>query len=183
MKQYLQKILSYMISLYFITAVFIFTPYYNWNYAKTHGFARWLFFGEVVATAKSFVWPYYIFSSHANPHDSPDQSHFSNSKKAYDEALGIVNDVGDVTKLPTDVKAKVAGLLRLAVAEANQVQPLYLQEAHPDYPNMYETKYKNGMSVMLQGIETANTALVLEGAYKCNEFSDWIHAHKSEFSR
>ena len=117
-----------------------------------------------------------------NRYDLPDANHFRNSKKAFDEALMIVDRVGDVTKLPSDLKAKFADLLRLAIAKANQVQPLYLQKAHIDYPNMYEKKYKHGMSVMLQGIETDNTALVLSGAYECNEFSDWIQIHKSEFS-
>ena len=35
---------------------------------------------------------------------------------------------------------------------------------------------------MQKEIETENTALVLKGAYTCNEFADWIQAHKSEFS-
>lgn len=164
-------------------ASIVFVPYYNWKYAKTHGFVKWIFFGEVVATAKAAVWPYYVFlPTPVNRYDSPDANHFRNSKKAFDEALMVVDKVGDVTKLQSDLKAKFADLLRLAIAEANQVRLLYLQEAHPDYPNMYEKKYKYGMSLMLQGIETNNTALVLEGAYTCNEFSDWIRAHKSEFS-
>lgn len=183
MKNIWKNIFTGVIYLYIISVSIIFVPYYNWNYAKTHGFAKWIFFGELVATAKAVVWPYYVFSSTpVNRYDSPDDNHFRNSKKAFDEALMIVDKVGDVSKLPTDLKAKFAALLRLAIAEANQVQPLYLQKAHLDYPNMYEKKYKYGMSVMLQGIETDNTALVLEGAFACNEFSDWINAHKSEFS-
>ncbi len=183
MKNLWQNIFTCVIYLYIMVAAIVFVPYYNWNYAKTHGFVKWICFGEVVATAKAAVWPYYVFSSTpVNRYDSPDDNHFRNSKKAFDEALMIVDKVGDVSKLPSDLKAKFADLLRLAIAEANQVQPLYLQKAHLDYPNMYEKKYKYGMSVMLQGIETDNTALVLEGAYACNEFSDWIHAHKSEFS-
>ncbi len=43
------------------TAFIIFTPYYNWQYAKNNGFASWLFFGEIVATAKAFAWPYFLF--------------------------------------------------------------------------------------------------------------------------
>lgn len=183
MKNFWQNILTGVIGLYMGVTLIVFAPYYNWNYAKTHGFAKWLLFGEVVATAKAHVWPYYVFSSTpVNRYDSPDDNHFRNSKKAFDEALMIVDKVGDVSKLPLDLKAKFADLLRLAIAEANQVQPLYLQKAHPDYRNMYEKKYKHGMSVLLQGIENDNTALVLAGAYECNEFADWIQVHKSEFS-
>jgi hypothetical protein len=183
MKNVWQNIFTGVIYLYIMVSSIIFVPYYNWKYAKTHGFVAWICFGEIVATAKAAVWPYYVFSSTPiNRHDSPDDNHFRNSKKAYEEALVIVDKSGDVSKLPPDLKAQFAHLLRLAIAEANQVQLSYLQEAHPDYPNMYEKKYKHGMSLMLQGIETNNTALILEGAYACNEFSDWVHAHKSEFS-
>ena len=158
----------------------VFVPYYNWNYAKTHGFVKWICLGEIVATAKSVAWPYYVFFS--KPVNSPDANHFLNSKKAYDEALLIVDKVGDVSKLPSDSKSKFADLLRLAIVEANQVQSIYLNKAHPDYSNMYESKYKHGMRIMLQGIEINNTALILDGVYKCNDFADWIHAHKSEFT-
>ncbi len=52
---------------YFLIAVYglsvlIATPYYNWKWARTHGFASWLFFGELVATAQALVWPAYAFS-------------------------------------------------------------------------------------------------------------------------
>ena len=156
--------------------------YLNWQYAQGNGFVKWLFLGQIIPTAKAIAWPYYMFSTPVKHYDSPDDNHFRNSKKAFDEALLIVDKVGDVSKLPTDLKAKFADLLRLAIAEANQVQPSYLQETHPDYPSMYEKKYKYGMSVLLQGIETDDIALVLKGAYTCNGFSDWVRANKSEFS-
>ena len=80
--------------------------------------------------------PYFVFyPTSVKRYDSPDATHFSNSKKAYDEVLMIVDRVGDVTKLSPNLKVKFADLLTLALAEANQVQPLYLQKAHLDYPN------------------------------------------------
>jgi len=182
MKKFWQNIFIGLIGLYVFVSAMVFMPYYNWDYAKTHGFMKWMLFGEVVATAKAAVWPYYVFfSTPVNRYDSPNDNHFRNSKKAYEEALIIVNNVGDVSKLSSDQQTKFADLLRLAIAEADEVQPLYLQKLHPNYSNMYEKKYKYGMSVMLKGIETGNTALVLSGVYKCNEFADWIQLHKSEF--
>lgn len=183
MKNVWQNVFGWIVGLYLMAALMVFTPYYNWNYARTHGFVKWICFGEVVATAKAVVWPYYVFSSTpVSRYDSPDDNHYLNSKKASDEAIMIVIKVGDITKLPSDLKAKFADLLRLAVAEANQVQPLYLQKVHPDFPNMYEKKYKHAMNVMLQGTETDNTALVLAGAYGYNEFVDWMQLHKNEFT-
>jgi hypothetical protein len=51
---------TYIVALvYFGGAFLIFTPYYNWQYAKAHGFADWLFFGEFTATFKALGWPYF----------------------------------------------------------------------------------------------------------------------------
>lgn len=41
--------------------VAITVPYFNYLYAHEHGFLAWLFLGEVVATLKSLIWPYYVF--------------------------------------------------------------------------------------------------------------------------
>ena len=62
--------------------------HFNWQYATEKGFVKWLCFGEIVATAKAVVWPYYVFSSTpVDRYDSPYAEHFFNSKKAYEEAV------------------------------------------------------------------------------------------------
>jgi len=110
------------------------TPYYNWQYAKEHGFIKWLFLGEIVATLKSTAWPYFIFfSDHGSQATSPDEQHYVNSKKACDEAMKIIVKTGDVARLSSEDKAKVADLLELAIAEANQVHLDYLQKVHPEF--------------------------------------------------
>ena len=38
-------------------------PVFNWRYAREHGFVSWLFLGEVVATFKAVVWPYYAITA------------------------------------------------------------------------------------------------------------------------
>ncbi len=183
MRKFLQNICTGVIYLYILTIALFFAPYYNWNYAKTHGFVKWICFGEVVASAKAVVWPYYVFlSTPVVRYESPDESHFRNSKTAYEEAIIVVNNVGGISNLTTDLKVNFAELLRLSIDEANQIQPSYLQETHPDYLRMYEEKYKHGISLMLQGSETDNMPLILRGAFECNEFADWVHEHKSDFS-
>lgn len=181
MKNFWQTVFSWIFTVYFFS-VGIFVLYFNWTYARENGFTKWLLLGEVVATAKAVAWPYFVFSSTSETnHETPDARHFINSKKAYDEALLIVDKAGDVTKLPDAQKTEFAGFVKLSIVEAKKVQPEYLQEAHPDYYKMYETRYISGMDLMLQGIEANNMALILEGAIKCNEFSDWLHEHKREF--
>ena len=61
LKKAFKYILLFIIISYIMLASFIFTPLYNWRYARDNGFWRWLWFGEIVSTAKAMIWPYYIF--------------------------------------------------------------------------------------------------------------------------
>ena len=58
---YMDKILMAIAIVYGIS-VAVFTLYYNWLFAKTNGFIAWLFFGEIIATLKAFVWPLFEFN-------------------------------------------------------------------------------------------------------------------------
>ena len=53
-------VVSLLLGLY-AAPVGIFALYYNWVYAQEHGFVKWLFFGEVLATLKALIWPYFVF--------------------------------------------------------------------------------------------------------------------------
>lgn len=59
-KKIATSVLTVVFCIYFAIAGFIFTPYYNWQYAKDHGFVNWIFLGEVVPTLKAMVWPYFL---------------------------------------------------------------------------------------------------------------------------
>jgi len=58
---YMDKILMAIAIVYGIS-VAIFGLYYNWLYAKTHGFLAWLFFGEIIASLKALIWPLFEFN-------------------------------------------------------------------------------------------------------------------------
>jgi hypothetical protein len=55
-------LLRLLIQGYFLIG-FLTVPYFNYQYATKHGFWSWLFFGEVMATLKSFAWPLWLFGS------------------------------------------------------------------------------------------------------------------------
>ena len=55
----MDKVLMGILIIYGIS-VGIFGIYYNWLYANEHGFLAWLFFGEVIASLKALVWPFFI---------------------------------------------------------------------------------------------------------------------------
>ena len=49
-------LIKFIVILYLIS-VAIFAAYYNYLYAVENGFLAWLFFGEIVASFKAFIWP------------------------------------------------------------------------------------------------------------------------------
>ena len=55
------KIVGILLNLYFIS-VMVAIPYFNFRYAKKHGFVTWLLLGEIVPTAQAVVWPYFAFT-------------------------------------------------------------------------------------------------------------------------
>ena len=61
-KHILSSPLKLIIYLY-IFSLFIFTPYYNYKYIVNNGFIKWIFFGEIIATSKAMLWPYFIITS------------------------------------------------------------------------------------------------------------------------
>ncbi len=181
MKKVMNNVLLGIAVLYVISLTVV-TPYYNWQYAKEHGFVKWILFGEIVATVKSTVWPYYAFSSGSTSPDSPDERHYDNSKKACDEALKIIIKTGDVTRLSAVDKTKVTELLELSLLEANQVKPSYLTKVHPQFLEMYEKNYKVAINMMITGFQTDNIQLVLGGSYGYNEFTVWMQKHAKDLS-
>ncbi len=56
-----QAIVIGIFMLYILSSSFA-AAYFNWQYATQHGFLKWLLLGEITATLKGFVWPYYALS-------------------------------------------------------------------------------------------------------------------------
>lgn len=55
----MEKILIVIAIIYGIS-VAIFGVYFNWLYANENGFLAWLFFGEIIASLKALVWPFFF---------------------------------------------------------------------------------------------------------------------------
>ena len=55
----MEKILI-AIAIIYVISVAIFGVYFNWLYANENGFLAWLFFGEIIASLKALVWPFFI---------------------------------------------------------------------------------------------------------------------------
>lgn len=108
--------------IYLYISLFIFVPYYNWQYANDHGFADWLFFGEVVATSKAMAWPYFVFLKNTD----------SRARKI-DEADVLTLEIVDAYVIKLNKKAPLNGpdnitITRLSRNENTLIYDMFVRD-------------------------------------------------------
>ncbi len=121
----LGKIAIGLLVIYFAIASLIFIPIYNWRYARENGVVKWVFFGEIVATAKAVVWPYYVFAGKptTEPTDYPKLT--TNEiditsrifSKAQVEAL-TENDIADLKGVLKEYNERTSSRMKKSDVEA-----------------------------------------------------------------
>ncbi len=125
-------ILAGIFAIYFISTLVV-APYYNWEYAKEHGFVSWLTFGQIVPTAKAFIWPYFVFiqekevgdgerfverggltfkANSETPYTGTRRGYWSNGQKQFDSEYRDGKLVGKVTQWYENGKKQVEGEYR-----------------------------------------------------------------------
>lgn len=102
----LGSVLGQLVLTVYFLPVLVLTPYYNWTYAREHGFARWLFLGEIAATARAVIWPYVLLTPRGDlPHSSTEEDagsrHPENPQPIAEEwpelsvdELGTISEIG-----------------------------------------------------------------------------------------
>jgi hypothetical protein len=169
--------------IYFLSMMLA-VPYFNWGYAKEHGFMSWLVFGEVIATAKSLIWPYYAVVGFGSGRSTETRSdaHYLNSKRACKEAFTIVNRFDSVTTLPPKEASDVARLLQAAVIEAELVDNSYLQRIHPEFLRRYKEDYIGSLRSYADGFRTGDQAKWISAQATYNSFAEWTYAHSKDLN-
>lgn len=181
MKKAVQKVALVVWYVYFLVAVLA-VPLFNWRYAREHGVVSWLCLGEVVATAKAAIWPYYAITaqrSHGNAKDELD-AHFVNSRRASHRALRIIDDDGGILRLKDHRRKEVIQLLESAAAEATLVQESFLQEIHREFPHNWKAGYTVALTDLINGLKTRDEQKQIAAVTKYNAFSDWVQNHAGE---
>lgn len=184
MRKIFQNIAVGAFYIYVLGSTFLAAPYFNWQYAAEHGFVSWLLAGEIIATAKAAIWPYYAvmhFGPGPNSSDTCTDPHFANSRRASYEALKIANRFGDVTQLLSDGAAlDVTQLLQASVADAELVEDTYLQQVHPEFQRRFREDYTGSLRNLADAIRTGDQAKLVSSAVVYNDFSDWVSTHAKE---
>ncbi len=179
------QVVYFVFAIYFWVSSLIFAPYYNWQYARENGFAKWLVFGEIVPTAKAYVWPYFVFIDKGNYVDfsaaeKETLNHFSASLHADVAATDILYSKNKSTITKGDIE-QVLNLRRTALSEARAVTDNVLDKVHPDLKKHFKEEYQQCLVLairFLEGPEHNETDFE-----KANEFglkwSRWYNSDKT----
>ena len=148
--QTISKILSFLtgsvVVVYMVGLTCAF-PYYNYKYANEHGFLSWIFFGEIVPTFKSVVWPYYFIESLAtkkvsNAWTAEERNSAINAYESINAYLRAATSFNN-KNLNTQEASKISlDSLNSALISINKADSRLLSKVHKELPRRIEEEYK-----------------------------------------
>lgn len=169
----LTSILTGMFYIYFISTI-VFVPYYNWTYAKENGFIKWLVFGELIATGKGIIWPYYMF---LNKPDKTNLSHLNNSINFSNEGTSIVNR-GTPFSITNDTQInQVIDFKKKALSEGDRVNINKLNKHHPNFGNYYRDYFLEGLKLIIIGYDSNQNESFIKGQLLLDTWGNWYSAN------
>jgi hypothetical protein len=161
-----------MLILYFITAFMFFTPYYNWQYAKTHGFMKWLLFGEVVATAKAVAWPYFMFVKSGGT-----VSHVGKAIDYANKATAIINKGGPYQQISQADMEEIIGYYKKALAEAKEADIESMNKHYPGFGDHFRSEFMKGLELFLQSYEKGDMVASIASQALLDQWGNWYQAN------
>lgn len=163
----LGKLTSFIIVGYSFTIMF-FIPYYNWQYAKNNGFAKWLLLGEIVPTAKAFAWPYFVFFKSSNL-----PNHLIASLNYANEANKIINKGDAFTLVDTEEMEQIIDLHKKAIEEAVLVDINQLNNRLNNFGNHYRDEFIKGLELIVEGYEKHDNRKYMDGSLLLYKWGEW----------
>ncbi len=197
MAQSIIKIASAMIAIlagfYIAATTIIFVPYYNWQYAREHGFAEWLLFGEVISTAKSFAWPYFMISPSSPANFNPvfpsqrnwsaqeiaNSKHFLFSIQADLQSKKLSADRAG-TGVTISERNEIFRLKQTALREVRLVDEATLRKIYPDLPYHVAVEYIPALESLIISLTSpsGNQEATQRGVQLFDAWVDWWNANK-----
>jgi len=167
------SILTSIFYLYFISTI-IFVPYYNWTYAKENGFIKWLVFGELIATGKGIVWPYFMFFDKS---DKANLTHLNNSINLANEGTTIVNKNTPFSISNDNQIGQVIDFQRRALREGKKVNINKLNKHHPNFGNFYRDYFLEGLKLNIIGYDSSRDDSFIKGQLLLDTWGKWYTAN------
>lgn len=178
MKNLWQNFLIVILGLYFIVAFIFFTPYYNWQYAKTHGFVKWFLFGEVIATTKAVAWPYFVFFN-----SDGTASHIIKSLDYANKATVVINKVGPNQQISQADMEQIINYYKKALAESKKANIEWMNQHYPGFGDHYRSEFMRGLELFIQSYEKNDAIDALASQALLKQWGDWYQANIDDIKR
>jgi hypothetical protein len=161
--QHIAFVLTAVCYLYGLSVMFA-VPYYNWQYARENGFAKWLLWGEIVPTLKGSAWPYYAFQ-HQSKADDPTKPlsqsqintmHTMAMIRALNEdqqATYISSGRAPGVLLTPEQIARIIELDTLAFETANSTDEGVLNRLYPELGTRFKDHFQEGCRLAISGMK------------------------------
>ena len=148
---FFKKFFYYVLVTYLFLSFFIFAPYYNYQYARTHGFIDWIFFGEIIPTLKAPLFPYFLYKD------------INNSDQVKSEVYKILSSLNYFREATNSIQSsdleQGKEKMKKAYEIINNVNFEIAKEADVKIVFFSEKYYKPAISKYIQYIRTGNNEL------------------------
>lgn len=171
-----------LVGVYLFIATVLAAPYFNWQYARQNGFFAWLTFGQIVPTAKAFIWPYYVFGREYNA-SGDNAEHFANSMSYWQSAAKILKDINQAKAATPSEALTMRRLFEKALAEAKQVDLSELNKHHPSFGDKYRAYFIVGVQDVLDALANKNESQLQSGFALLNSWADWFEPRAATIFR
>lgn len=193
-----QRFLSLLLSLYMATVALAAT-FFNWEYARTHGFFRWVLFGEIVPTSKAVVWPYFVlhrnnYAGAANPDGeelrrtalTPGQISEMEVKKFIvainysQQATYLLNSTPHENLADYPNLSEILAYRRKAMEVGNSTDVGVLNSVYPDLGDKFKRGFLEAVTLFVHGCETQSDEELHRSKVLNDDWADWYGEHRKD---
>lgn len=170
--------LGFIITVYFYVVLFVFIPIFNWQYANQNGFIKWLFLGEVSATTKAIIFPYFLINSSS---DNPkildvNSQQFYLALEISRKATKLLNE-GEVGIVKQEEMDSIINYEKQALEVGKRVDIDILNQKYPKLGSNFENTFLKGLTLYIHGIETVDANIAIEGQNLKSKWDSWYKDH------
>lgn len=174
------KFLKLFFSIYLFVG-FIFFIKFNYECLKNDGFAEWWAFGEVKASAKAVVWPYFLLKKDKPVKETKSLEHFKSAilyiQYAFDLQKEFIGGESPFTISKSDPRfQQVVEYLEKSLYEAKLVDKEELRLIDQELPNHFSMEFILGLEYYLLGLKNDDHNLANQGLANIYLFREYYQS-------
>ena len=170
---------------FYALSIGIAVPYYNWEYARKNGFAKWLFLGEIVPTLKGLVWPYYAL--HRGEDAGEGGRALSEAQINRMQVMTMIRSLNSAqqgtfisntreigTELDDAQLQRVIEFDEQALRSADSTDEQILNRIYPELGTRFKTQFCEGRRLFISGIRDHSRADLIDSKRLDDLWADWF---------